>query len=115
MYTELYSHANHRATRHCSKYEGKAKISLTKCRQQAGCHPQNPFIRGMEPKRHDVTQHPTCLKPPDHIAEDSDEAGEVWQGSAPAMFGWLKSGVRMGYTEVLNPIVEAKCKANRPP
>jgi hypothetical protein len=52
------------------------------------------------------------LKPPDHIAEDPDEAGEVWQGSAPAMFGWLESGVRMGYIEVLNPIVEAKRKAN---
>ncbi len=70
----------------------------------------------MEPKWHDVTQHPTRLKPPDRIAEDPDEAGEVRRGSAPAMFGWLEFGVRMGNIKVPNPhTVEAKHKAKRPP
>ena len=69
----------------------------------------------MEPKWRDVTQHPTYLKPPDCIAEDPDEAGEVRQESAPAMFGWLKFGVRMGNIKVPNlHTVEAKHKAKQP-
>jgi hypothetical protein len=33
--------------------------------------------KGMKPKQHDVIQHPTCLKLPNHITEDPDEAGKV--------------------------------------
>src|SRR5260370_8117440 len=70
----------------------------------------------MAPKRGDGTQHPTRWKPPDRIAEDPYEAGELRRGSGPAMFGWLEFGVRMGNIKVPNPhTVEAKHKAKRPP
>jgi hypothetical protein len=36
---------------------------------------------GVEPKQYDAAQRPARLKPPDHVAEDSDEAGGAWRES----------------------------------
>ena len=38
-------------------------------------------------QRHDATQRPARLKPPDRVAEDLYKAGGPWWESAPAMLG----------------------------
>jgi hypothetical protein len=73
---------------------------------------------GVEPERHDAAQCPARLKLPDHVAEDSGKAGEMWPESAPAMLGCpqLTFAVEMGNVEAPNPrMVEAKRKAKWPP
>ena len=66
-----------------------------------------PPGEGGEPKRHGAAERPAPLKPPDHIAEDLDEAGGVCPQHTPT--------VEMGNVEALNVcMVEAKHEAEWP-
>ncbi|KAF8489964.1 hypothetical protein F5888DRAFT_1743333 [Russula emetica] len=73
---------------------------------------------GAEPEQHDAAQHPAHLKPPDHVAEDSDKAGGAWWERTPLILGCpqLTFAVEMGDVKTPNPcMVEAKRKAKWPP
>ena len=62
-------------------------------------------------------QCPTCLKLPDCVAKDPDEAGGVQQENAPAVVGCpqLRFEVEVGNVEAPNPhMVEAKCRDKGP-
>ena len=71
-----------------------------------------------EPKQHDTTQCPTCLKKSERIAKDPDKAGGVWPECDPAILvrPQLVFAVEMGNIEAPNPgMVEAQREAKWPP
>ena len=72
---------------------------------------------GEEQKLHSAALHDTRLDLPNHVAEGSDDAGEVCQKSAHAIgFPWIVFAVETGDVEALNLCtVEARRKAKWPP
>jgi hypothetical protein len=75
--------------------------------------------KGVDPGQHDVAGCPACLKPSDHTAIDSEEAGRARRASTPAMFDCPQPiFAAVGKGDIKAPpnpcTAEAKCKAEWP-